>query len=329
MRLRALLDQPVLGLELLTGTESLDREIRWVVTTDLLDPSRYLSGRELVLTGWMWRQRPEDSEQFVTALIRAGASALAAGDACGGEEGGVIPDDLVQACRRHKLPLFRVPPNLAFASLTEHLARQLSAQRAGDIGSVLDRHSRLVRAVSRTGASAAGEALDPILELIAQDLGLDCWVITSTGRTVAGSKGEPDEDERVRLAHSAVRAARFPETVTTGEARHRSVFVIGGASRLTDWYLVFDGEVKKWEPHHQSLATKVAAVLAVERARLEERDEPLRRLGEELVRLIAESGPEAEITARMRLLGLDPGGAFQAVAAAAGPAASGSGSPRT
>jgi hypothetical protein len=117
--------------------------------------------------------------------------------------------------------------------------------------------------------------------------------------------------------------------VTTGEARHRSVFVIGGASRLTDWYLVFDGEVKKWEPHHQSLATKVAAVLAVERARLEERDEPLRRLGEELVRLIAESGPEAEITARMRLLGLDPGGAFQAVAAAAGPAASGSGSPRT
>ena len=313
MRLSALLDQPVLGLELLTGTRQLDREIRWVVTTDLLDPGRYLSGRELVLTGLMWRRGPEDSEHFVTALTNAGASALAAGDAAGGEEGGVIPDDLLQACRRHKLPLFRVPPKLAFATLTEHLARQLSAQRAGDITSVLERHSRLVT------ASAAGEALDPILELIAQDLALNCWVITSTGRTVAGSHDELDEEERTRLAHNAVRATRFPETVTTGKSRHRSVYAIGGANRLTDWYLVFDGEAKKWEPHHQSLATKVAAVLAVERARLEERDEPVRRLGEELAQLIAESGPEPEITARMRLLGLDPGGMFQAVAAATSP----------
>src|SRR5207253_1463347 len=87
------------------------------------------------------------------------------------------------------------------------------------------------------------------------------------------------------------------------------------------------GEVRNWESHHQSLATKVAAVLAVERARLEERDEAVRRLGEELVRLIAEGGPEAEITARMRLLGLDPDRPFQAVAlAVSGPSeSSGSG----
>ena len=51
MRLRALLDTDALGLKLLGGEDELERGVRGVMTTDLRDPSRYLSGGELVLTG--------------------------------------------------------------------------------------------------------------------------------------------------------------------------------------------------------------------------------------------------------------------------------------
>src|SRR5690606_32657352 len=65
MRLRALLDTDALGLKLLGGEDELDRGVRGVMTTDLRDPSRYLSGGELVLTGLAWRRDAADSEPFV------------------------------------------------------------------------------------------------------------------------------------------------------------------------------------------------------------------------------------------------------------------------
>lgn len=81
MRLRALLDTDALGLKLLGGEDELDRSVRGVMTTDLRDPSRYLSGGELVLTGLAWRRDAADSEPFVRILVQAGVAALAAGEA--------------------------------------------------------------------------------------------------------------------------------------------------------------------------------------------------------------------------------------------------------
>ncbi|XVQ12964.1 hypothetical protein ACQP1W_10535 [Spirillospora sp. CA-255316] len=46
MKLRALLSMPDLRLRAVTGEDGLDREIRWVGTTDLLTPGRDLSRLE-------------------------------------------------------------------------------------------------------------------------------------------------------------------------------------------------------------------------------------------------------------------------------------------
>ena len=96
------------------------------MTTDLRDPSRYLSGGELVLTGLAWRRAPEDSEPFVRILAAAGVAGLAAGEA----ELGTVPEDLVAACARHRLPLFAVTEYVAFATVTEHV-RAAGLQRSG------------------------------------------------------------------------------------------------------------------------------------------------------------------------------------------------------
>src|SRR3954469_22973484 len=159
MRLRALLDTDALGLRLLGGEDELDRTVRGVMTTDLRDPSRYLSGGELVLTGLAWRRDAADSEPFVRILVQAGVAALAAGEA----ELGDIPEDLVVACARHRLPLFAVHESVAFATVTEHVVRQVSAERTGDLAAVVDRHRRLMAAGPAGGP-------DAVLDLLCTDL---------------------------------------------------------------------------------------------------------------------------------------------------------------
>ncbi len=70
MRVRDLLDVPGLGLRLLTDVAGMDRTIRHVYTTDLPDPTRYLTPGDLVLTGLIWYREPGDADRFVTALVR-------------------------------------------------------------------------------------------------------------------------------------------------------------------------------------------------------------------------------------------------------------------
>ncbi|WP_461028539.1 PucR family transcriptional regulator ligand-binding domain-containing protein, partial [Streptomyces sparsus] len=177
MRLRALLETGSLGLRLLGGEDELERTVRGVMTTDLRDPSRYLTGGELVLTGLAWRREAADSEPFVRALAAASVAGLAAGEA----ELGPIPDDLVAACAKHRMPLFAVDEDVAFATITEHVVRQVSGERAGDLAAVVDRHRRMMT------SGPAGGGPDVVLDLLGTDLDLRAWVLSPTGRQVAGS----------------------------------------------------------------------------------------------------------------------------------------------
>ncbi|MBO2447490.1 PucR family transcriptional regulator ligand-binding domain-containing protein [Actinomadura barringtoniae] len=159
-----------LGLRVLTGDDLLDRPIRWVFTTDLPDPGRYLAGGELVLTGLMWRRRAADSEAFVAAVAARGAVGVAAGTAALGE----VPHDLVTACARHDLPLLEVPAELSFAVL----ARRVLAERPPDPAG---RRQELLAAVAGSGGLAAPVAL------VAEELERPCWLLSPTGRTMAAS----------------------------------------------------------------------------------------------------------------------------------------------
>ncbi|MBW8484354.1 PucR family transcriptional regulator [Actinomadura parmotrematis] len=297
MRLRSLLTLPDLRLELVGGHAELDRTIRWVVTTDMLDPGRYLSGRELVLTGLVWRSGPADSEVFVRALARAGVSALAAWDAANA----VLPADLAEACDRHGVPLFRVPEDVAFATVTETVVRHLSTARAADLTAVLDRHRRLV----------AGVGLEPVLDLVAADLGLRCWVLTPVGRVVAGP---PDLPDPAGLARAFLTAPRLPH-----RAGGLSLLPVAPdtTSRVADWFLACAGDWREWPPERRATMGELAAIVALERARLDDRLSVAGRLAQEVVRLLDAGAPGADVRARLELTGLDAAGPFVAVSAAA------------
>lgn len=305
MRLRALLDTPALGLRLLGGEDELDRTVRGVMTTDLRDPSRYLSGGELVLTGLAWRREPDDSDRFVRILAAANVAGLAAGEA----ELGAVPDDLVQACLQHRLPLFAVEEAVSFASITEHVVRQVSSERAGDLAAVVDRHRRLMT----SGPTGGGPEV--VLDLLGSDLDLRAWVLSPTGRQIAGSTladsgPELSGELAARLAGEHLAAARTgrrgPHRVTLGGTAF-SLFPIRHEGRdlrqtlLSDWLLAVEADAGDWPEERLDLLHGVTQLIAVERDRRDAARTVRRRLAQEVLELVQTGAPPAEIAARLRV----------------------------
>ncbi|GAA3943083.1 hypothetical protein GCM10023085_26090 [Actinomadura viridis] len=123
MRITELLDDPELRLRPLACPERLDRPVQQVFVTDLPDPTRYLDGGELVLTGLMWRRGPYDSAPFVAALAAKKVAVLGAGEAVL-----PVPDDLVAACDRYGVPLVAVPRETPLSRLMTIVVRRLDAE---------------------------------------------------------------------------------------------------------------------------------------------------------------------------------------------------------
>ncbi|MFH9551585.1 PucR family transcriptional regulator [Streptomyces sp. NPDC051445] len=315
MRLRALLDTDALGLRLLGGEDELDRAVRGVMTTDLRDPSRYLSGGELVLTGLAWRRDAADSEPFVRILVQAGVAALAAGEA----ELGAVPEDLAVACARHRLPLFAVHESVAFATITEHVVRQVSGERAGDLAAVVDRHRRMMT------SGPAGGGPDVVLDLLGSDLDLRAWVLSPTGRLIAapepaGPVLSPEARAELAAEHlGAVRTGRRgPHRVVLGQTTF-SLFPIRGGGRapqtspnpraardvregvLSDWLLAVEADAGDWADERLDLLQGVTQLIAVERDRRDAARTVRRRLAQEVLELVQTGAAPTEIAARLRV----------------------------
>ena len=306
MRVRELLDVPDLGLRLLTDAAGMDRAIRRVYTTDLPDPSRYLTHGDLVLTGLIWCRTPGDADRFVSALARARVAALGAGEALG-----KVPDEVLQACGRHGLPLLAVPAETSFAAVTEEVGRRLSGDRATEMTRVLGRRRLLLSAV------AEGAGLDAMFRLMSRELGAECWLLTGLGRVIGGTGPSLPRPLALRLACEYLRAGRMPvtEVGVAGEgAGLYSLFGVGGEPRITSWFLACAGSEQDWPHELRESVVELAADVALERARLNAARTGDGKLAEAIVTMLAAGGGDgaapAEIASLMRAAGLPPDGRY-------------------
>jgi hypothetical protein len=269
--LRTLLQMPELRLSLHTGSDQLDRTVTRVYGTELPDPSRYLSGGELVLSGLLWHHGPQDSETFVRSLASAKVAGLAASET----ENRALPSDLVDACERHHVPLLEVPVDLSFATITERVSMEL-------VG--LSRHRRLLNVV------AEGAGLPALLLAGSHELSAQCWVLSTTGRVVAGG----ELPERVSLVKEFLQADRLPKTV-------RGVTLVPvserGGSRLTSWILVVGGE-----PQLEA-AAELASLVALERLRQAQGRQIENRTAAPLVAAVLSGS--ADLESRLAAAGLE------------------------
>ncbi|MEU5860668.1 MULTISPECIES: PucR family transcriptional regulator [unclassified Nonomuraea] len=278
MRLRDLLQADQLALKVLTGHDLLDRRVRGVATTDLPDPAMFVKTGELVLTELTWHTGPASSRDFVTSL--GDVAALVAGTALK-----VPPADLIDACAEAGLPLLTLPVDVPFSQVTEHVLRALIAE--------LGTPPRPAYAARRRLASTLvdGGSLTKLVTAVAGELDVPCWVLSPTGRVIVGSQplGAP---ARLRLAHTFLTARFLPGMVTQEDGTTLSVFPVGKGAphRIANWFLAYAGEQVQGE--NEDLIVELAALVALERSRLEAAQRIERRVLDQLLTLL-ESGDAA------------------------------------
>ncbi len=261
---KTLLDLPGLRLRPRAGAELLDRPVTRIYVTELSDPGRYLSAGELVLSGLLWWHQPGDAEPFVADLARAGAAALAAS----GADSGGIPDDLIEACVRHRIPLLEVPIDLSFSVVTEQVVLALAAASESS-------RKRLL--------AVADASVETLLEHVSAELGLPCWVLSGLGREVAGTAPLP---------------MPAPDVVRRFAAREQGALTlvpVEGAHAVP-WLIAVGGPLSTAQ---EELAEELAELVGVARARLK-RPEP--RAGETRVVALRTEGSEESRDVLLELL---------------------------
>ncbi|MFJ2767182.1 PucR family transcriptional regulator [Streptomyces sp. NPDC087300] len=306
MNVADLLDMPGMRLDLLSGdADALGRELRWVYTTDLLDPEPFLTGGELVLTSEGWYRDPADCEVFVASLVAGGAAAVVAGDLLLGE----VPPALISACARHDLPLLAAPSEISYSTLSRGVIDRINRERGRQLGEILGRHRRLVRAL------VDGADLGGLTAMLAAELGRACWVLSTAGRLLAGPSDALPPTARTALIAAALAADRLPTVLPLGphdtgtdDSRESCTVLPIGRRGSGGGHLVVEGELTSDEG--LDAAVQTAELLALGGARRDERRRTEQHFFADLIALIESGAPASALVPRLRTAGLAADGPF-------------------
>ena len=115
-----------LGLELSSGQGSAKAHVRWVHITELIDPTPWLKGGELLLTTGIQLDGPKAQHELIERLAEHEIAGLGFGTGFAHKK---LPVALVNAARKRDFPVFEVPYELPFIAITERVFAQLVDER--------------------------------------------------------------------------------------------------------------------------------------------------------------------------------------------------------
>lgn len=262
-----LLDDQALALRPLVTGRNADL-VRWVATSEIDDPAPYLEGGEVVLTTGLEKGTwTREWDGYVRRLAAADIVAIGIGV---GFTLDCAPQELVAACRRHKVDLFEVPRATRFVDISRSIAEELHREAESTTRDELATQRALTRAALED---------DPETALVAETAraGVMAALVGVDGTALVGPFGDRPElfDEKqvsdaiARIRGQGLRAAA---NLSAGGA---SVLIqpIGVRGR-PDRYLVAAVVGLAKEASRSTLATGVALLsLAEERRRAGEEAE--------------------------------------------------------
>lgn len=217
--LRALLSRAELTLRLATpasalAPDSLDRPIRWVHSSDLADPTPFLSeGLALLTTGTQFADPEEDDAYaaYVARLTARGVVALGFGTEVARAG---IPEPLAAACESAGLPLFEVPYRTPFIAIARANAEALAAQAYARRSWSLSAQHAIALAAFRT------DGLGATLAELSHQIGAWVGLFDAAGQ-LRRSHGGSDDASPTDVAEEARRVlrrgARASSTLRVGE----------------------------------------------------------------------------------------------------------------
>ncbi|WP_029539624.1 MULTISPECIES: PucR family transcriptional regulator [Rhodococcus] len=116
------------GARVLTGSDSLDREVRWVHSSEISDIARFLRGGELLLTAGLGMGSTDALQQvFVRAAAHAGAAALVIEES--GRMFDRVPDAVVAEGQACGLPIIALAREVSFAGVSSQVHEILTDKR--------------------------------------------------------------------------------------------------------------------------------------------------------------------------------------------------------
>ncbi len=259
--LRLLLRRPELGLSLLVPaapvtSESghvLDRQIRWVATSELGDPTPYLQGGELLLTNGIGvpKSRPA-IDRYVARLVDAGVVGI--GFAVGTVHA-AIPPGLVASARNRGLPLVAVDEPTPFIAVGEAVSELLAKEQYGEIVAAYDAQQEITRAALRQGAAG-------VVSRLATSTGGWVVLLDPHGDVVEASRRTTAAERESWLPELERLHSRGPATATTVDAgEHRTIQSLGASGRVRGYLVTGAAGPQAPTTAHRALVNVAAALL--------------------------------------------------------------------
>src|SRR5947209_4765909 len=148
-------------VRLLAGEVAIDLPVRWVHISELVDPTPWLSGGELLLTTGMLLDTGERQREFVSRLADRQLAGVGFGIGFSHE---AVPEALLEAAAERGLPVFEVPYDVPFIAITEAAFSQLVNEQYAVLRRALSAQERLERIVlSERGLEALAGALASLI----------------------------------------------------------------------------------------------------------------------------------------------------------------------
>lgn len=237
-----------LELQVRTTTPSLDRPLRWVASSELLDPTPWIEAGDLVLTtGMVMSGEAEESRAYVRRLADVQAAGLGFGV---GVHHADVPAVLLAAAEELGLPVIEVPAPLPFVAVSRAVSRLQAAEEYAESGAAFDSQRRMIRQVlavqsaDPAGQSSPGDAVVTVLSRhirgFALHLGPTGEVLSAFPEAAAEKAGElAPEIDRLRprglLASASISSAQEHIVIVPVGIREsvRGFVVAGATSALT------------------------------------------------------------------------------------------------
>jgi PucR family transcriptional regulator, purine catabolism regulatory protein len=165
-----------MGLALAAGEDGADVPVRWVHISELLDPTPWLSGGELLLTTGIQLEGEERQREFVQLLAGRHLAGLGFGT---GFDHDQLPAAIVEEADVAGFPLFEVPYEVPFIAITEKAFTRLVNEQYEVLQRGIAIHKRLERLVLEE------RGLDELVRALAAATGGAVSVLTARGEPIA------------------------------------------------------------------------------------------------------------------------------------------------
>lgn len=176
---RSLVELEEANLSCVAGAGALDRPVRWVHVSEILDPTPWLKGGEFLITTGLRLAADQTMREYVTRLSDHGISGVGFGT--GSEFVGMheeIPPAFIEAAEECGLPVLLVPIDTPYVLISEFVSAQLAAEQYRTTQRAFEAQRQL------TQAALTSSGRSEVLRLLSSLVSGWAAVTTATGQVI-------------------------------------------------------------------------------------------------------------------------------------------------